>query len=296
MKLRILQYNIQLMFPFVIEEKNNHRSLEISNFIGTNYSDIDVITFCEGFDKAAREILILNLYDHGFKYTTPVIGDHDNCFPNGGVFIVSKYPILQTNFHIFKNCTGTDSLVNKGIVKAVIIKEYTPVHIFATHLQAWSDNITVRDRQIQELHWFINYFNIPKDDIVIVSGDFNTCIDHIEKHSRYILVQPKIVTSQKYTEDPSTNSLVGVDGGDPNIYKRLKSNPNSYPESCKRYILDYVFYSSENRKPVSAYSEVIRPKTKVYKIKLWKLGWLSSVNLFTDDLSDHYPVLCTMEF
>ena len=192
MKLKVLFYNIQFMFPFIINEASHDRAQKIANFINS-MGDIDIIVFCEAFDKNARERLILYLYKNNFKYSTPILTTN-NYFFNGGVFIISKYPILNYKFYIYKNSIGTDYFTNKGVVYACIKIKNKLVNIFGTHLQAWCSYNFIRNKQIIELKEFIKKFKFQSDDVVIICGDFNTSLKNIPK----IFVSPVLISKQKY--------------------------------------------------------------------------------------------------
>ena len=308
MLLKILSYNIQLCPTFVITQDNNKRAILISEYIGRNFSSLDIITFCEAFDAHSRNILLNGLIRYGFLYSSEVL-DTDNFFYNGGVIIVSKHPIINTNFHIFKNSSGSDSLSNKGIVYSRILVELEYVNIFTTHLQAWEMSSEVRNKQIVELTDFIKYYNFDIKDIVIVTGDFNCDFKNIKKHSRNMFEYPNIISKQKYTLDSSTNSLVGIDGSDLKYDNTLRIG-NKYIDdnenivhsmSVKSEVLDYIFLLKNCRKPEKSCLSVVNVKTdNVYYFNIWKISWLSSwysdKYFYTKDLSDHYPVLGEFEF
>jgi len=304
MILTVLQYNIQFMFKYIFDLDNKKRSVLIADFIGLNYPDIDVIVFCEAFEEESRNRLKFNLYSYGFKYSSAVLDDTNNYCFNGGVFIISKYPILYTNYYIYENSSGFDSLTNKGIVKAVFKKENKIVHVFGTHLQAWEKHRDVRNKQLLELYKYINRFNIPNDNIVVISGDFNTNSKEITKYTNYSLFEPKIISSQIYTSDPLNNSFVGLDGAntindcEKEHYDKIINSVNidSSCTKCEREILDYNFYLEGKLAPFKCSSEVLNVKVIKYLIKFWKLFWFRPIDFYTRDLSDHYPVLSKFEF
>ena len=285
MKLKVLFYNIQFMFPFIINEASHDRAQKIANFINS-MGDIDSIVFCEAFDKNARERLILYLYKNNFKYSTPILTTN-NYFFNGGVFIISKYPILNYKFYIYKNSIGTDYFTNKGVVYACIKIKNKLVNIFGTHLQAWCSYNFIRNKQIIELKEFIKKFKFQSDDVVIICGDFNTSLKNIPK----IFVSPVLISKQKYSFDSSTNSFVGID----NIYTNHVLC-NEKIEKHKKENLDYIFNLLHTRVPEKSFTEIIPVKTESYNIDLWKIGWFKSINFTTKDLSDHYPVLNTFMY
>ena len=308
MNLKILQYNVQLIHEIHINSENDLRAELIATEIGNKYKNIDIITFCEAFTQNSRIILINNLKKYGFNFYTPVLSV-SNILSNGGIFIISKHPILNYKFHVYNSTNGTDSLVEKGIVKATFMIKNNLVHIFATHLQAWGndENEMIRIKQLGELQNFIDEQKFHKKDIVIVSGDFNTSLKTIIKNTKNFIF-PKLTSKQKYTSDPTSNSFVGLDGGDSECSDIYYNNINNSKENvykknftycpcCPKEMLDYIFFVSKFKKPLSSENKIINIKTSnVYKFKLWRINWLNSIDFYTKDLSDHYPVLASFKF
>ena len=157
MKFKICHYNVQFMYKYIVSQHNEYRAEMISKYIIENIgNDTDVITFCEAFEENSRNILIKYLSFAGFKYSTPVLSDKNNYLSNGGIFILSKHPILGYSSYVFKNALGTDYLANKGIIRIIIKKERFHINIFTTHLQAWSQYYDSRNKQLNELKNYID--------------------------------------------------------------------------------------------------------------------------------------------
>ena len=298
MQFKILHYNVQLIFPLVVEQDNNYRAKLIAEYIGQFSKDVDVLSFCEAFDSESREILILYLYKFGFKYSTPVLNGDNNYFSNGGIFLISKIPIICHSFYVYRHSTGTDFLANKGIVKIKIKKDDTIIHIFSTHLQAWEEYSKTRAMQIKELHKYTKKWNFDEKDIVILSGDFNTSSLNLIQDLKYDFLLPRIVSYQKYTFDSSLNSMYGIDGSDPKFYERVKKSNGILSFSSKRQIhnFDHTLLMNNNRIPKKCFTEILVPKVATYHITLWKLWWFDSIDFITNDLSDHFPIVTTFEF
>ena len=155
--LKILHYNVQMIFEIHINTANDLRAELIANEIGNKYKNIDIITFCEAFTQNSRIILINNLKKYGFNFYTPVLS-LSNIKGNGGIFIISKHPILNYKFYVYNSTSGTDSLVEKGILKATLLIKNNIIHVFTTHLQSWENykNEMTRIKQLEELQNFIN--------------------------------------------------------------------------------------------------------------------------------------------
>ena len=330
----ILQYNIQLDFTIYISEGGDIRSERIPiESSKINNGDIDVITICEAFQKEYREKLWDGFFKLGWKHQTHVL--KSSFFkPNGGVTIVSKWPIIKTDQHIYKAGIGTDKLVSKGCMYAKINKNGKMFNVFSTHLQAWNDKTHqhIRVLQLKEMKMFIESQKIQKNEAVLYSGDFNTdIINNPSEVDQLINILnsklPKIIGEQKFTSDPKTNSLVGQDGAAEKCYKEYNcsicwscgdkeypgqcaknwlgnkcNKPDKIPSiprciCCPQEFLDFILYSNEYLQPIDGSTiEPIKLKTTPYKMANWHIGWTSRPNFCTDDLSDHYPIIGKFTF
>ena len=330
----VVQYNVQMNPAVFIHEGNEIRSALIPERITSlNSGDIDVITLCEVFDDVARKLIWKKFSELGWKYHTTVIDSH-SYMSNGGITIVSKWPILYTEQHIFNNTIGSDSLAAKGCMYAKIQKNNLIFNVFSTHLQAWSiqKNRETRLHQILEMYNFYKSKNIPENEPVIFSGDFNT--DYINSYHEVEAlfrtlnsVMPTRHGKQLYTSDPETNSLVGQDGSDKvhgcqqdyycsicyssgtdnlgwcandtNVNKCIgttKTLPRC--KCCPKEYLDYILYSKAHKQPINLpVVEVIPLKAESsFVFHNWRIGDAGYPKFYTDDLSDHYPIITKLIF
>lgn len=329
----VLQYNVQLDPTIYIHEGVDVRAEVIPDAVSKiNGGDIDAITFCEGFVGTARETLIRKFKELGWGYATAVVNKPSKP-SNGGIFIVSKWPIIATDQHVYSAGTGSDALAAKGVMYARIKKhtgdEPLIVNLFATHLQAWykPKDVSAREDQMKELLTFVNSHNISKDEPVIYAGDFNTDnIKYPEQVDTLVRIlnadRPNHVGAQRYTSDPSSNNLVGQDGAAKDngceteyycatCYACKDTDPGVCSDKCKEYhptkplcaccpkeYLDYVLWNKSYQNPAGSPTvEVIALKSpKMLKFPQWHLGWTTHPNFCTNDLSDHYPVLAKFSF
>ena len=102
MKLRILTYNVKFLPKYILSLDNEKRAKLIAKKIGEK-KNIDIVTFNEAFDSTARNILINELKKYKFLYNTNVVDNINNIYHNGGIFIISKYPIESQDNYIFNN-------------------------------------------------------------------------------------------------------------------------------------------------------------------------------------------------
>jgi len=320
--LRILQYNI-FCRPDPFNDAQLERSKNIPKAIKKmelifNIS-IDVITICESFNNESSEKLINLFYKYGFIYHTHVLGNEDNydehiainlpnkkykrfTLTNGGVLILSKYPINKIGYRYFNinELSGTDVFSAKGVVYAQIQKNDFKYNIFATHLQAWNNKENIQDRyeEIDMINEYITELkntNIIKNEPIILCGDLN--VDYIKNKNQYKIISKKLnnypfiivnnnIYNNVYTSDPIFNNLVGRDG---------QNKP------YKREWLDYVLCLKNDK----LYSVI----NKIECIKLYKFSnkyfyipkeccmcCYGFKKLKTKNLSDHFPILSTITF
>ncbi|MGW7428802.1 sphingomyelin phosphodiesterase [Streptomyces sp. NPDC054861] len=241
----------------------------------------DVVVFQELFDDTASDLLFQHL--EGYPHRTPVIGrsrDGWNAtagnysslpYEDGGVAIVSKWPMLRKIQYIFDASCGADTMAEKGLAYAKLGTPGSPVHVIGTHLQADDDGCDtgeaaqVRKRQLGEITAFVDSLRIPANERVIYAGDMN-----VDRHrSEYpALVQglhavPPTYSGHPYTSDPHTNAVA-----------RLR-----YPNAPREW-LDYVFYDNRHAHPASYGNSALRVTSP-----FWELDDISY-----NRYSDHYPV------
>ncbi|KXP09683.1 hypothetical protein AXK57_12575 [Tsukamurella pulmonis] len=154
-------------------------------------SGADVLLLSEVNGTAGRAILD-GLKEQGYTYQTPRLGESCSgvfgaCSDalwsvNGGVAVVSKFPIAQSEQYVYTNYAplAPDMFANKGAVMARIEKDGQQFWVVAMHTQA---DDTINDRasrtheirmlQAAELRRFVDTFAADGAP-VIYGGDFNT--------------------------------------------------------------------------------------------------------------------------
>jgi endonuclease/exonuclease/phosphatase family metal-dependent hydrolase len=121
-----------------------------------------------------------------------VLGPKSVSVFNGGLLILSKFPIILTSAFVFEEGAGVDAFASKGVLYARIQtgpSEDDYVHVFNTHLQAHNsqEDKEARKSQVKELFQFIENcitydINNPLSEDydgkpVIIMGDFNIIAD-----------------------------------------------------------------------------------------------------------------------
>jgi endonuclease/exonuclease/phosphatase family metal-dependent hydrolase len=287
LSIKMITYNIWMMpdiitiFARSVSPNKIDRAYRIVQALP---KDCDIILFQEAFCKRTRKVLFHEMNKHGYIHQSPVVG-HGGCRPvNGGVVLVSRYPIIDAEIKTFGNvCAGDDSLANKGVLYVQIEKDNWNVHIFGTHTQAWeySKAKQARMKQLEIIADFIEEKRLSMNEPVIVAGDMNIDKYDVEQHQQMLRVLKceeatyMALDQTKYSADAKRNKLAS-------------SGPSS-SGSCE--LLDYILYSKVNLQPESAKTWIIPLKDDS--------GWnrsRSGTNERIHDLSDHYPVMVEMTF
>lgn len=296
--LTVLTYNIMLPVPEPIRYYGQtERADRVKSIIESIQSDskIDCIVFNELITPYAQKRVLQDMKDLGFIYQTTKLS---TLFAvTGGIFIVSKHPIIREELNIFKSSSGYDRLSAKGIVYAAIQTDSMICHLLGTHLQSWPDQTETRVKQVRQMSDFIRSLNINPAEPLLLAGDLNMDFylnrdqyNYLSNTLRFIL--PTISeNSHPFTMDPEHNILVGSDlpgkyGCEEDYYKTLKCS------CCPAEFLDYILFSEKHLKPSSSESRVILAKTpQPFRMKLTKTKMVDSY-----DVSDHFPVLAKLVF
>lgn len=215
----------------------------------------DVLILNELFRDDTADYLLDALSD-AYPYQTPVLGRDalvdalcaaNTCWNNsegrisvtqvedGGVAILSRWPILARRQVVFDARCGIDALARKGFVYVALDIDGTVVHVIGTHLQAnpsiaaglngavedlfvcvepeivslsrcsiiaSSPYAAVRVNQLAELDAWIVAQGIAQDEMVVLGGDFN--VDRVGAADEYQqMVCVLRVTAPLYDGDPA---------------------------------------------------------------------------------------------
>ena len=237
-------------------------------------ANYDAIVFSEAFDDDARAVLINGLKSR-FPYRTSIVGADSGIKQDGGVFIMSRFPIeVQAQKTFGSTCGSDDCLADKGVMYARINKYGRRYHLFGTHTQAHTSasDISKRKAQFGIVKAFVTSRNIPVTEAVLIGGDLN--VDRIKYPTEYTEMLGILEAAQpgrtgfSYSYDSSTNGLASESG---------------------REYLDYVLYSTKHLRPASAANEVLFLKTsRPWKEFVWESDYW--------DLSDHYALFGSFTF
>ncbi|MBD1372765.1 sphingomyelin phosphodiesterase [Hazenella sp. IB182357] len=279
---KILQHNVFFLPKQISWWKPNTRAKLISEseFIKGQ----DAIIFNELFDNKSSEILMDSLKDD-YEYQTSVLGrskngwdqtlgSYSNFVPeDGGVAILSKWPIEEKVQYVYKEACGADYYSNKGFVYTKINKKGENIHIIGTHMQATQESgckngepAKVRNAQFNEMRKFIEEKDIPKSETIIIGGDMNVMKSDTEEYQSMLdilNVGDPTYTGHTGTWDPETNAIAGY----------------SYPDYASQH-LDYIFIEKDHAQFGDWVNEALNIKSP---------KWTAITNEY-DEYSDHYPV------
>ncbi|EMM86281.1 sphingomyelin phosphodiesterase [Leptospira santarosai str. 2000027870] len=283
-EIKILSHNVFLLPKGLPGWGNWGQNERAERIASSNYiRNQDVIVFDEAFDTDARKILLDGVRSE-YPYQTDVIGRtkedwnatlgnyRSEAFTNGGVVVVSKWPIEEKIQHIFKEkgC-GADFFSNKGFAYVRINKNGRKFHIIGTHVQAQDSACAnlgkvSRMNQFNEIKSFIDSAKIPNNEMVLIAGDLNVIRDSSEYYdmlSKLNVNKPKY-SGVPFTWDTKTNEITAF-----------------YYEKEQPVYLDYVLVSKSHFQPPVWQNLAYDP----ISAKTWTVAGYTS-----DEFSDHYPV------
>ncbi|RLV59977.1 hypothetical protein D5018_09235 [Parashewanella curva] len=193
-----------------------------------------------------------------------------------GIYLLSRYPIAKQDFMFYRTCKGLQCLATNAAIYIEINKKGQKYHIFDTHIQSGNTDVQVQARmdQVTELSRFIQSQHIPKDEPIIIAGNFN--IDMIHQEPNY----QDMLTLLNSTHPDSTGYPMTFDA-DVNKW----ANPIN-PDNNKllHAYFDYLLYDNNHLTPISANLNVITPRSTIST--LWNY-W---------DLSNHFAVEGLFEY
>ncbi|MFF3942696.1 sphingomyelin phosphodiesterase [Streptomyces phaeofaciens] len=285
--LKVLTYNAFLFSKTLYPNwGQDHRASAIprTSFFQGN----DVVVLQEAFDNSSSEAL-QQAATAQYPYQTPVMGRSKSGWDatsgaysattpeDGGVTVLSKWPIVRKEQYVYKDACGADWWSNKGFVYAVLNVNGTKVHVVGTHAQSTDpgcgagEAAQMRSRQFRAMDAFLDAKNIPASEQVIVAGDFNV-------DSR----------TPEYGSMLSDAGLVGADArvGHPYSFDTQDNSiaADRYPDD-PREDLDYVLHRAGHARPATWGNNVVKEQSAPWSVSSWGTTYTYT------NLSDHYPVI-----
>jgi sphingomyelin phosphodiesterase len=284
--MRVLTYNVFLMSKNLYPNwGQDHRAAEIPK--APFFRGNDVVVLEEAFDNSASDVL-KSAAAGEYPYQTPVVGRsrsgwdatggaYSSTTPeDGGVTMLSRWPIVHKEQYVYKDACGADWWSNKGFAYVVLNVNGTKVHVVATHAQSTDpgcgagEAASMRSRQFKAIDAFLDAKNIPAGEQVMVAGDFNVDSRGTEYASMLAdadLVGADARTGHPYSFDTQENSIA---------HERYPTDP--------REDLDYVLQRSAHARPAVWKNEVVKEECAPWTVSSWGTGYTYT------NLSDHYPL------
>lgn len=284
--LKVLTYNVFLMSKNLYPNwGQDHRAAEIPKtaFFHGN----DVVVLQEAFDNSASNALKSTAAAE-YPYQTPVVGRskdgwdatggaYSSTTPeDGGVTVLSKWPIVHKEQYVYKDACGADWWSNKGFAYVVLDVNGTRVHVVGTHAQSTDpgcgagEAAAMRSRQFKAVDAFLDAKNIPADEEVLLAGDLN--VDSRSGEYASMLSDAGVVgadarTGHPYSFDTQENSIA---------HDRYPDDP--------REDLDYVLARAGHARPAGWRNEVVKEQSAPWTVSSWGTSYTYT------NLSDHYPL------
>ncbi|MFE6688481.1 sphingomyelin phosphodiesterase [Streptomyces sp. NPDC057743] len=286
-RLKVLTYNTFLMSKNLYPNwGQDHRAQAIpaADFFHGN----DVVVLQEAFDNSASDAL-KSRAAAAYPHQTPVVGRtrsgwdatggaYSSVVPeDGGVTLLSKWPILRKEQYIYKDSCGSDSYSNKGFVYAELDVAGAKVHVVGTHTQSTDSGCKAgeaaadRAKQLKEMDAFLDAQHIPANEEVMVAGDMN--IDFHGTEYQALLANGDLApadsrTGHPYSFDTHENSIASY---------RYPNDP--------REDLDYVLYRNGHARPTGWRNTVVKEQSAPWTVSSWGKEYTYT------NLSDHYPLV-----
>ncbi|MFF9324642.1 sphingomyelin phosphodiesterase [Streptomyces sp. NPDC014776] len=285
-KLRVLTYNTFLMSRNLYPNwGQDHRAAAIAK--ASFFQGNDVVVLQEAFDNSASDAL-KSAAAGTYPYQTPVVGRSKDGWDatggaysattpeDGGVTVLSKWPVLRKEQYVYRDACGADWWSNKGFAYVVLNVNGTRVHVVGTHAQSTDpgcdpgEAAALRSRQFKAIGAFLDAKNIPANEEVLVAGDMNVDSRSAEYGSMLGdagLVGADARTGHPYSFDTQENSVARY----------------RYPDD-PREDLDFVLFRAGHARPAVWKNEVVKEESAPWTVSSW-----GTDHTYTN-LSDHYPV------
>ena len=271
-QLKLMTINVYLIKNALARESRVNEYIRLKDEL---FRFNDVVALNEAFSDSLTQKLVNGL---GFPYKTAVLGNKSRNVMNGGVVILSRYPIIEKHEHIYSASCAEDSFANKGFVHVKIQKDGRVYNIIATHTQAdpvlpCSNVSNIRVNQFREINKYIKSNIHDKSEYVYVIGDLNTDQSYPEFNNMLSILDVKqpVYAGLEYSWDFRLNTLASKS------YYNYKGDPLRY---------DYLFAVNGFAQPRAWHNVVLDP---VVKTRVQYDDGFSHFHFV--DPSDHFPAI-----
>lgn len=269
--LRVLSWNVQMLPRLVKRNGKAKRARAIVEQL--KQRQYDVIVFQELFRRRSRKIITKGLAEQ-YPHRTPVLNSQAiSLKTNGGVVILSKYPIREVHQIKYRERKGWDRMSRKGALMAEIDVRGKIIQVAGTHLQAFGEQAILYSQYHQLAEELLKPHakaGVPQ----LACGDFNTLKSMPPK-------LPENITQDFIDRLPRyhymLNTLDATDGelnGEQQFTMDRPYNDLCLTRKDVRLLLDYILLRPNGMKDISIQRMV----------KIMRQQWDKEHR----DLSDHF--------
>jgi endonuclease/exonuclease/phosphatase family metal-dependent hydrolase len=185
---KFLTYNIFLRPPPIKNNENDWKDERLEDFC-KEIHNFDIICLQEMFGtfSSRKQNLIRHATKTGFFFyiDTSSPSFMSKYLIDGGLVILSRFPIISYLFHPFKYGVISDSIAQKGVLYAKVMIKDVYVHLFVTHLQAsymhsgeyhFQVSCETRLEQVKQTNVIMSKIlsqEYSQNDTILLAGDFN---------------------------------------------------------------------------------------------------------------------------
>ncbi len=147
------------------------RQMERASALVEELEGHDILVLSELFDDRSRSLLLDGL-QADYPHRTALVGEDRGALQDGGVMILSRWPIVAEAERTYDVCAGSDCFAEKGLAYARVERGACAVHVLGTHVQA-GPAPRVRRRQLEQVRAFVDGLGASADEPLLIAGDLN---------------------------------------------------------------------------------------------------------------------------
>lgn len=176
-QLRVLSYNVFMRpDPIGWGDSGFCRAEKIGETLADRAKSLDFVVLNETFESQAVDRLA-DALGEAFPYRAFQLPDRNFLSTNGGLSILSRYPIRELYTETFDSCISWgDCFAEKGFLHAVVeVTSSVRVNILATHLEsgAVSGSSETRNGQLAAIREYLESRDVGEDWPTLLMGDLN---------------------------------------------------------------------------------------------------------------------------
>lgn len=263
MSVSILSLNLFLRPPTVKTNQSDHKDARTAYFIQNILGSHDIYCLQEVFRALStrKSAIIKAAKQKGYSYIieSPSPSFFSTYLCDGGLLVLSRLPIIESDFRVYSVREQPDALSQKGLLYCKVEAHDTTFNLITTHTQSNYIGSTVkafyaqrlaRRQQLREIRQFIEEHNIASE-FTIITGDLNVdAREHLrpspegieldEDYTEMIKIlqgssQLLDILKHKYCESPATFARL-TSAGEPE--ETVLTDPLDYGlQNCLDYIL-----------------------------------------------------------